>query len=459
MEDVVWIAVRYWNIGAELIGVGDLIGGRVWIEKALEIGEYCNGYPQIDNVIGSNIDEKVFPQITVTIKKFFSDWMEEFLRAAPREKKLNQVRREEQERRNAEIREEREIKPIESNKKRKYEFGDKGSSWRMMKLQRVFDTAKEEKRSVEAVALDRYGSIEDFQEALEEREYMDKKLPESSRPKRDPYQNAFLKSKFKAPASVEKKETKPITKPIAPVIVQKKPQVVADVLTTDQLNQMYSKVLKARLMKASNADELEEEYYYEKSRAEAVNQEVKVLPTLNSQGQINVYDGKDRKEKEVHPHKQVTHDRQGNRIANLNDNEKTLEDLVREEKMDRSYSYDKDYAHQIRSDKRFDDDLDYVDSTSDMLSRRKEVSVQRQQRNALKDQRRTEKILQECAYCTQNGQPPRITVIAKGIKVYLALPETIDMITYHCLIVPVEHIATTLELDDDAWDEIRVKEI
>jgi hypothetical protein len=72
MEDVVWIAVRYWNIGAELIGAGDMIGGRVWIEQALGIGEYCKGYPQIDNVICTHIDEQIVPQITLAIKKFFS---------------------------------------------------------------------------------------------------------------------------------------------------------------------------------------------------------------------------------------------------------------------------------------------------------------------------------------------------------------------------------------------------
>jgi hypothetical protein len=42
-----------------------------------------------------------------------------------------------------------------------------------------------------------------------------------------------------------------------------------------------------------------------------------------------------------------------------------------------------------------------------------------------------------------------------GLKAYLALPETIDMVPYHCLIVPTQHVASSLELDDDVWDEIR----
>jgi hypothetical protein len=55
---------------------------------------------------------------------------------------------------------ERTIKPLltESvDSKRKYEFGDKGSNWRMMKLKRVYEIAKETNRKVEDVALDRFG--------------------------------------------------------------------------------------------------------------------------------------------------------------------------------------------------------------------------------------------------------------------------------------------------------------
>jgi protein associated with RNAse G/E len=385
--------------------------------------------------------------------------MEDFLRANPREKKKHVIRKEEAEEKAAKIRLEREIKPIESGSKRKYEFGDKGASWRMMKLQRVFDSAKEEKKSVEDVALDRFGSLEDFQEAMEEREYLDKKLPPKDRPKREQYRSLVSKSQFKAPLSTQKKvEIIPtIPRPsIAPVIVQKPAKKEIDALSKDQLNSMYAKVLKARLLKSSNIEELEEAYFYELGRSDAAEQEIRVIPSLNSQGQINVFDGRDRKEKLVQPHKQETHDRHGNRIANLRDGEKSLTDLVREEKLNKSHNYDKDLAHQIQGDGQFINSEDYIDQNSDAMSRKKEQTFQKQQKYAMKDYQRTEKALEECIYCIGNGKPPKVSIIAKGIKTYLALPETIDMITYHCLIVPIEHVLSTLELDDDTWDEIRV---
>jgi hypothetical protein len=51
--------------------------------------------------------------------------------------------------------------------------GGPGSHWRMMKLKRVYETAEEEGRTVEEVALERYDSIEAFNEAREERQLLD----------------------------------------------------------------------------------------------------------------------------------------------------------------------------------------------------------------------------------------------------------------------------------------------
>ena len=43
--------------------------------------------------------------------------------------------------------------------------GGPGSQWRMMRLRRVYETAEEEGRPIEEVAIDRFGSLEAFEEA------------------------------------------------------------------------------------------------------------------------------------------------------------------------------------------------------------------------------------------------------------------------------------------------------
>lgn len=47
-------------------------------------------------------------------------------------------------------------------------------------------------------------------------------------------------------------------------------------------------------------------------------------------------------------------------------------------------------------------------------------------------------------------------MVSLGYRAYLALPNVVEVSKGHCLIVPVQHVTSTLECDDDVWDEIRV---
>ncbi|KAI8841366.1 hypothetical protein BC829DRAFT_12933 [Chytridium lagenaria] len=53
------------------------------------------------------------------------------------------------------------------------QFGDSGSNWRMIKLRKVFEITEREGRPLEEVALERYGSLEEFEEAKREKEFLD----------------------------------------------------------------------------------------------------------------------------------------------------------------------------------------------------------------------------------------------------------------------------------------------
>ena len=56
-----------------------------------------------------------------------------------------------------------------------YTFGDAGSQWRMTKLKAVYKTVEETGRSVEDVALERYGDLRDFNDAREEEIEVDRR--------------------------------------------------------------------------------------------------------------------------------------------------------------------------------------------------------------------------------------------------------------------------------------------
>ncbi|BGP20718.1 Pre-mRNA-splicing factor cwf19 [Rhodosporidiobolus nylandii] len=53
--------------------------------------------------------------------------------------------------------------------------GSSGSAWRMTKLRRTYEAAEEEGRPIEEVALERYGTLEAFEEAREERRVLDER--------------------------------------------------------------------------------------------------------------------------------------------------------------------------------------------------------------------------------------------------------------------------------------------
>jgi hypothetical protein len=64
--------------------------------------------------------------------------------------------------------------------------------------------------------------------------------------------------------------------------------------------------------------------------------------------------------------------------------------------------------------------------------------------------------LDTCIYCLKDDSRPQVAMVSLGYRAYLALPNIVEMTQGHCLIVPVQHVTSTLECDDDVWDEIRV---
>lgn len=73
------------------------------------------------------------------------------------------------------------------------------------------------------------------------------------------------------------------------------------------------------------------------------------------------------------------------------------------------------------------------------------------------DYARTKKALDSCTLCySDEGLPPRAAVVALGTRAYLALLENEELVPGHCRIVPIQHHFSTLEAEDETWDEIRV---
>lgn len=311
--------------------------------------------------------------------------------------------------------------------------GSSGSTWRMAKLRRVYETAEEEQREVDEVGLERYGTMEAFREAQEEKRILD----DRSKPTIDEFgreirrdssgaskfiftnseerplsrSNSFRKpgssaadvstpgSRFATPKSgtpIPSVMTPPVrmnSKPSRPT------EVSADlssaiVLSQDELNKLQAKVLKAKLIDADSeaTQALEERYETEllRSRQAGPTQqtsdgtEVRVLPTLDGRGRL--YDlGSSQKEepstsanqkrKRKDPHFD-SRDAQGEVLRyNADDDTTTLEDMVRAEKFGGGprdqKEMDVEFASRIAGNAAFKDDLDYLDEEAERMARKK----------------------------------------------------------------------------------------
>lgn len=215
-----------------------------------------------------------------------------------------------------------------------------------MKLRRVYETAEEEGKSVEEIAIDRFGTLEAFEDAKQERQILDEREGRrggSSSSRRD---NDFTGEKrfmftdvggsgassrsasFRRPdmGGSTPNTSIPTSRPAANprfdslrlpsqgnTAVHTPVPTVMNVsqanssstrpLSPSSLNKLQAKVLRAKLIGTPNADKLQEEYDREMQRASGGEQgsvEVKVLPTLDSRGRM--YDvGQGREDEEALP--------------------------------------------------------------------------------------------------------------------------------------------------------------
>lgn len=233
--------------------------------------------------------------------------------------------------------------------------GGPGSQWRMMKLRRVYETADEEHRSIEEVAIERFGSLDAFEEAKEEKRILDEKegkrtarhkkeernkypdqksgehtymfsdigspalggrssfrKPGDSRPStpgaRPPTNKRVdslrLPSEASSPATASSTLT-PIPTVVTPPVAGTSQGVPS--LSIAELNKLQAKVLKAKLTNSPDAGRLEQEYEAEVTRSRgfsALGNErktdvrVEVLPTIDARGKL--YDvGKGRDDAEA----------------------------------------------------------------------------------------------------------------------------------------------------------------
>jgi hypothetical protein len=233
-----------------------------------------------------------------------------------------------------------------------YDFGDAGSFWRMTKLKAVYDEAKESGKSVEEIALERYGGFREFDDAREEEMELDRRKMYGDgyvgkiKPSGELFEERKLSKGIHSPRPRSRSSEMPHLPPQGTEFREVPKQNETKILDQTALNKLRAQMMKAKLKKDPNAAALEAEY--NAAMAAAANRtepEVVVLNAMENRmlaggrkGEVKAIDNKRGRER---------------RLVEENE-DMSIEDMVRQERRTKTQNGGMVFAERIAKDAKFD---------------------------------------------------------------------------------------------------------
>ncbi|KAF8865450.1 hypothetical protein BDZ45DRAFT_411890 [Acephala macrosclerotiorum] len=349
----------------------------------------------------------------------------------------------------------KQLEDIEDEHEVEYTFGDSGSQWRMTKLKAVYTQAEESGRPVEEIAIERFGSLREFDDAREEQIEVDRRklygdgYVGKEKPSGELYQERKLDLGIRqSPEQARESSELP---PQGTIMEEKPPLAATIVLDLTTLNRMKAQLMKAKLKNSPDAAKLEKEY--NEAMANFSNNPsdpgVVVLGKMDNRmlagtrGEVKAIENKRGRERGL-----------------VEENEDmSIEDMVREERRTKGQAGGEGMraAERIAKDAKFNDDLDYMDDNANKLAKRVQKSEINLKNAAIGEFQKMNRILDSCQLChhEDKNQPPIAPIISLATRVYLTLPTEPELSEGGAVIVPIQHRTNLLECDDDEWEEIR----
>merc|ERR1712194_310477 len=155
----------------------------------------------------------------------------------------------------------------------------------------------------------------------------------------------------------------------------------------------------------------------------------------------------------------------GNLTGFYEDDNISLEELIRKERIEGIQDYDANYAnHIIKKGGKFkmlheDDDEAYALGDYEHASKKMDskIGAEKQRKQQINDKQRVQMNLQKCTFCIESKKfGRRDAMISASEHVYLAMDGMNQCILPgQTIIVPLEHVQAVTDLDDPVWSEIR----
>ena len=101
------------------------------------------------------------------------------------------------------------------------------------------------------------------------------------------------------------------------------------------------------------------------------------------------------------------------------------------------------------------DELDdvYLDATTS--KKFIEKNEKKKEKMKMQEALKKHKTLEGCNMCLDNRNDTKHLIVSTGNKCYLCLPQFESLTTGHCIIVPIQHEASSRKLDEDIWEELK----
>lgn len=349
--------------------------------------------------------------------------------------------------------ERQELETLDANHEVDYNFGDAGSHWRMTRLKAVQRKAEETGQKLEDVALERYETLREFDDAREEEIELDRRKTYGKGYVGKEKPSGELYQERKLDAGVHRAHQRDIDDEFDEIVDSvKAPAPIASATKMDAtaLNRLKAQMMKAKLKKDPKAEDLEKEYNAAVAASNQADPTIVQLSAMDNRMLAST------PRNEVRP----VQNRRGAERGNVEDNEDmTIDDMVREEKRtrDQAGGEAKRFAERIAKDGKFDNDLDYMDENASKLAKRVHQSEANLRNVAVNDYQKFNKILENCQLCHHEDTqtPPVAPVVSLATRTYLTLLTDPELSKHSAMIVPIEHRTNMLQCDEDEWEEIR----
>ncbi|KAK3680572.1 CwfJ C-terminus 1-domain-containing protein-like protein [Podospora appendiculata] len=339
-----------------------------------------------------------------------------------------------------------------------YKFGDEGSQWRMTKLKAVYTAVEQTGRPIDEIAEERFGTLEEFDDAREEKTEMDRRrvYGEGYSGKEAPTGDLYQERMAKTRRDQDARGNSP-SPPLEQGVILDEPAPTAAPVDQSALNRMRAQLMKAKLRNAPDTARLEQEYNAAIAAFSAGRASTNAVVLDASYNRMLA--GSSRGEV-----KAVTNKRGVERGQIVANDDMSLDDMVREERRTRGQAGGEGMrlAERIAKDAKFDNDLEYLDENAEKLAKRVHKGEASLKNVAVSEYKKLNRILDTCPLCHHEDRaPPQdqpvAPILALATRVYLTLPTAPELTGAEggAVVVPINHRTNLLECDDDEWEEIR----